>query len=755
MNRLISRVSIVLLVNVFTISAGTTRESIGQDNNPLQVLQASSQPVKYDVLDLSKTSLRFADEDTSLYLGSYQMGKQWQSFLQSDFAKQLLNSQVAKKWTAVFNSKWQQRDGDIGKLRVQLDNPNLNSFIRLIGDMLHEDAFVYCDSETPNTLLEINEFSREFQSVVAGAAGDIEQITEYLRSLDKSRFDQIQVPTVVFGGKVSNKDLATEQISMLGGFLSVILGQSPPPFDAIGQGYKFVDDATGTRLSLTLKPSMVPWEAFAQFEEISNELKRLSEGRAFTITIGMLQDYLLVSISESPEDILALLDVSDSLLESDNLSLVREKSKLSVLGVSYLSDDWAEANFDMNLRDYFSRNVGGLLVALNDQMISGLEFSDDEEETEKLQKTVSILQSLPDDLSWLDEQIGQHVPKFRGGTAVAVATADGAEGWNQYRTASVIWDSQASLPVLDQLGGKPLAFIAGRRQYHPEYFETCRRIVQKVHTYLEKVVDAGIVEDEEDAEQLDLLMEKGWPLLAKFADIIEQDIIPSTKDGQFAVALTESNVKEKKFANDMPESKVALPLPEFAKIIGTNDSAKLIDGFEKLYGLGDEVVTVIREADPNAIDESFNIERPESRSNPAGQNYFYPVPKQIGIPDSILPQALFTKEFAYFSYSNPQVAALVKKTPLSVTSSFIKEHKSIAASVYLDAGRIFLQFRPWLVYAMEQEKKEVIVPARDEYPELTKSDVLEIYDAFTKSGEFISVETGSDAGGVAHWRSYR
>jgi hypothetical protein len=743
------------MVSIFTFGLGVDSQLSAQDNNPLKLLQAPSEPVKFEVLDLSATSLRFASEDTSFYSASFQLGKQWDAFLQSEFATHLLNSHVAKKWIEALDEKWKNRDGEIGQARRQLDNPNINSVIKVFGDLFHDEVFVYGDSRFPDTMLQINQLSHEVQVVVAASAGDQEQVMDYLRSLDKARIDQIQVPTIVFGGKLANKDLAVEQLSILEALLTVGLGQVPPPFNRLADGFEHTDDEGGTRISMTLRGSMIPWDQLAPFGEFVDEFQRLIEDRSFAITLGMVDDYLVFAISESKDDVPALREVSSKLADSSKLSLVGEKSKLPILAISYSSDELNQANFDINLKDYFSRNVGAQLTTINTMLLSQIEDADDEEETQRLQKIIDILQLVPDDLQWLDEQIGQHVPKFLGQTGVAVARPDGMESWVQYRTQSVIWDSQPKLPVLDHLGGKPLGFIAARRQYHPEYFETCRRIAQKVHTYLEKISESEVMDDEEEQEHLDTFLEKGWPLLVKFADIIEQDIIPNTKDGQFAVALTESNIKATKFANDMPASKQDLPLPEFTKILGTNDSEKLIDGFEKLYDLNDEVVQVVRDIEPDAIPPEYNVPRPESRSNPAGSNFFYPVPKDLGIPTAIVPQALFAKDFAYFSYSDPQVATLVKTTPLSVTTSFFKEHQSIAAVMYLDVGRVFEQFKPWFVYGLEQDGDEVIVPANDGFPEVRKSDLQELYDAFTKIGEFVTVESGSDSGSVFHGRHFR
>ena len=116
---------------------------------------------------------------------------------------------------------------------------------------------------------------------------------------------------------------------------------------------------------------------------------------------------------------------------------------------------------------------------------------------------------------------------------------------------------------------------------------------------------------------------------------------------------------------------------------------------------------------------------------------------------------MFAKDFAYFTYSGPQLTAILKPTPLADTSSFIKEHKSIAAVMYVDAGRIFEQFKPWVLYAADQENQDIAVPARDGFPAVTKSDLLELYDAFTKIGELVSVEYGSESGSFGHIRQFR
>ncbi len=707
----------------------------------------------YEVINLEETSLKFVEPDAAFYSASFQMDKQWDAFINGPFAQHLLNAPITKSYQAAFMEQWNSRKGQIGELRRNIENPNIKSVIDLVLDMSGDEVFLYGDSSFPTSLMALNQLVQELQTVVAT---DPQSLNEYVMSLQSEDIDAIVVPTLMFGGKVSNKDLALQQIDILEAIITLAINQVPQ-LAPLQESLKRVEGESGTRLTLTLTADMIPWDQMAQNPDVSELVSKaelLLHDREISLSIGMFNDYFIVAITESAEDIDALNEVEESILDSDEFELVRSKAQLPVLGIGYASDAMADANFQMNLQDYFSKNFGRIIAPIQSTISSQMNFTEDEDELEKLESILDLLDSLPDELEWLDEQIGQHVPDFKGQTSVAVGHADGIESWVESRMEPVALEYSESLPVLQHLGGNPIGFVALKSQHHPEYFETARLIVRKVKSYLDRLVVSGVL-DEDDEMKLDLVLQKAWPILVEFADTIEQDFIPATADGQFALVINEPQIVAKQWFKDMPPSDSDLPLIEIGEIWGVSDSEKLINGYERLYKVFDQVVDFVREQDENAIPEGYTVPRPESRDNPVGKNYFYKIPDECPVPETMALQALFTEDFAYYTYSDPQIKQLAKTTPLATRADFIAAEENLGSVAYIDFGRFFGGFKPWVLYGANLAPEDVIIPGQDGFPEIRKSDILELLGAFEKCGELISVDSGNDTGSTSHSRYFR
>ncbi len=741
-----------LLVCGLLFIATSKAPVFGQDKSGATAREVTG----YKDIDLETTSLKLVDADASVYQASFQLEQQCASLLASPFFTHLRQTPIVQKSLVVFNTQWKNRTGRLGQVRATWDNPNIQSLISLLSDFSSDEVFFYADAALPETLLSITQLAREIQVLGIEAQQDPEQIREYLMGIPKEDIDAIDVPTIVMGGKIKDKQAALQKIDELEAIMTIGL-QNVPNVSRILDGLNREEDDRGTRLSITLDSAMVPWEEIQTrgnplVEDMIDKAQELLEDRQISIVIGMLDDYLIFAISESSTDILNL-GGSASLFGRDEFAVAASKNKSPILGVAYVSDAMSEISFELNLSDYFSRNLGPLITAAEIELEQKLDSDDDD--PDMIEAQLDLLSRIPEDLEWIDDQIAELVPEFKGQTVVTVAKANGIESWSHNRTSSELLESDSSLPILEQLGGNPVAFIAGRREFHPEYFETARLIVRKVHQYLEEAADSGAI-SEEDTPKFDFVLDSCWPLLVEFADVIEQDFIPATEDGQFAFVWNESKISAKQWLKEMPASDEALPLIELAKIVGVNDREQLISGFDRLYSLADQALELARLMDDEAkIPEGYEIPRPLSDETTAGTKYYYEIPDDCPVPETMAPQAVFGENFAYFSYSQPQADAITKSTPLKNRANFIKQHDSIEGLAYFDYARVFEQLRPWAKYGIFLNRRDVVLPSMEGFPEVRRQDLLDLYGAFEKFGELVTVQSGTDDdGSMIHSRYF-
>jgi hypothetical protein len=567
------------------------------------------------------------------------------------------------------------------------------------------------------------------------------------------------IPTIVMGGKIDNDAKVSEQLELIETILSFGFQQAPPEWKRLKDGLERIDNDNGSRLTMTIEVESLPWDFF--YDQVSDpdaevlleKLETLVEGRQIAITIGMLEDYLVVAFSESYEDVDALAEPESKLIDTEEMKLVRDHATDKVIGINYASDAMNGVNFKVNLENYFSKNFGLLVSQAQTQLDNMIEYADDDEAA-KYEAILEILDQVPADLEWLDDTIRQHVPEFKGQTGVVVAHDDGFEMWSHSRTENVVWDDQSKLTVLEQLGGTPIGFMAARRQYHPEYFDSARLIVQKLRSYLEQAAIDPIM-DGEGLRKAEVILNDIYPLIAKIADAIETDLIPSTKDGQVAVVLSEPKIKANQWFADMPPSETELPFPELAAVIGVSDAELLVGGLKKVFDACDELVDAARKLDPNMIPDDYTVPRPMSKDGVHGKTYYVPIPDDCPVPETMAPQAVFGKSFAYINFSEPQLEAIAKPTKLDVVTDFLKSDEDLGAAVYLNLGKLFSEYKPWANFGVEQIGQDEIDPPRPDMDPITKADILEVYEAFTKIGELISVETGTESGTVAHARYFK
>ncbi len=675
---------------------------------------------------VKETGLQFAPSDADFFASSLRLSEQWQGFASSKFAKELLNVPYVKSAIEKFKNQWEDREGEIGRFRNNLENPALASLLKLGKDMVSEEFFIIGDSAWSEFLLEVSSFSNDLNQVIA--TDGPQAAAEFLLDLPKTEADAIPVPGLVVGFKLSDPNLLMVKLDELEGLLRFGLA-SLPPAQPLLEGLERVQDNKGPRLTWTLESSMIPWEIIPRRDEASaaliDKLEELLDGRQICLTIGALKEYLVIGITEDAEAI-TQLGVEEGLAKHPHLKPVLDRRNEKIVSIGYVSDIMAEAQFESQLNNYFARQLTPQ-YKLAEIQNGGIPTE---------------FESIPDDLVWLDEQIAQHVPEPKGQTVVAYLTNDGQETWGYSRTKNVLLDSSKPLNILNQLGGDPMAMLAVRLQDHPEYFATARRIVRKVKEYLDVVPDLDILSEKEQ-EQWALGLEKGWPILVQLADLWEHEFMPAMKDGQHAWVFSGGNLLSKQWVKDMPPSNSELPLPEIALVTGVSDREGLSNAFKHLFEILDSVVEIAREAEPDKIPSGYEIPRPvRDESVTSNARYTYPIPDDCPVPKSMAPQALFTDKFLITAYSDKQVESLAKSKALSVSPGIIEDKRNYSAAAYLDFGRITAFAKPWIVYAIETnvgDVSSVIVPEDDKTPELKGTDIVQIWDTFQHLGKAISV----------------
>lgn len=695
-------------------------------------------------IDLEKeTALRLAPEDSDLFFGSMQIQEQWKRFTASKLYRDVLDVPIVQEMTKSFTRNWDERQGKIGELRSNIENPNVESLLKLAQEMISEEIFLMADSQASEFVLGMNSLSNEIMEIVSNS--DPQEIPvsllDFLMQLQKSEIDEIPVPTFVVGFKVKDQERVLGKIDELSAILRVGLSLTPIA-ESFLNGLERLEDGRGTRLSWTIIPEMVPWAQLRgmigvnEFAQALGKLEELFEDRELCLTIGQLDGYLVIALSGN-QDAITELGSGDSLLKNVDLSPLLQKKNEPITSVAYVSDPYADAYYQSQFKGFFSRQFS---LIYKNEICDLLGISPAE-------GLPDGFDSVPEALASIDEQIEELVPDFQGQAAFSYLTKTGSETWNYARTENVLTDSSKPLSVLEHVSQEPIAMIAFRLQDHPEYFATARRIVRQIKEYLDLIPEIdGLSESERDTWKVAL--DRGWPLVVELANIWESQFLPSMKEGQHAWVLHEGKNASKQWWKEMPESSKPLPIPDIAIVTGLTSKDEMSHAWSSLFGLFDTALELVRELKPNTIPTEYSVPRPTEVESSVGERYTYSIPPECPAPKTMTPQVLLTERFMFSSYSNQQTNTLAKSQALTVGKEVIAPSKPYSMAAYIDIGKLTQLAKPWIEYAIEINSQDgIVIPESDGMPQVKGTDILELWSALRSAGQMASVTTASEQGG--------
>lgn len=689
--------------------------------------------------DLQKdTSLGLAPQDADLYMASYRCREQWEQFLQSKAVREIHQLDYVQKIVAKFKAQWESADGQLAQAKTVLKTPLAQDLIKLATEMASEEMFLFSDGKASQFLVGVNALNEE----LVEATGDgPEAIIEWFESLTREDLNQVPIPTFVLGFKFQDEDRALTLLDQLQAVVSLGLNSNPATVQ-FAEAFQRVEDGRGTRLVLNLNSSMLPWdvwEAGSDSKELIQHWEQLLEGRKAAITFGILDKYLILAVSEDAKQLTKFGKQGGSLAQHADLKPVMADQSKPLTGVAYVSDRFAEAEYAAQYQNYFSKIYRQLAPSL-------ALIAEDGEIPE-------FLEALEGDLEWLDDEIDQLMPDFKGSLSYSYATKTGSEGWVFDRTESQWFDGSKRLDILDHVGSNPIMVSAMRRTPGTDWLALARKVMRKAKGYLEAYLNSDELE-EEDAEELAIVMKKGWPLLNRFADVLEQKMAPATRDGQSAIVIAAGSLESKQWVKDMPPASTPLPLPEMAMVTGLSDKDLYVQGCAEIYSILDGVVDLVRELNPDAIPDGYSIPRPERKTSGGSEIFLYPIPEDCPVPKDMAPQVMVDARWAIASYSAKQSAELMKMGS-SMNAKLQYKDRNLAGASYVDLGAFFKFAKPWLRYAIEMDKGDINAPlsdASEEIPSPTGKDVLDFIQALESLGKVWATTELDGTGTKTHWR---
>ena len=711
-------------------------------------------------------SLKLAPIDVDIYSVSLRMQEQWDRFLSGPVVKEFFEISAVENAMEQFRSEWSQRNGVGFNMRFYLENPNSKEALAFLKDLLSTEVFLLGDKNVSKWYDAQGKLNADFRSLSLPSDDSVEEKVGAIITKAIEMTDALTIPTLVIGARCREEDLALGKLDQLEALLQFGIASSSEGA-LILKHLDRIDDARGNRLQLRLDGTQIPWDSIptnAAFDEEAKEnVREVIEKKSITVTIGMLDGFFILGLSPSGKALLEL-GKGKSILEHTEMQPVREALSRPLTSVSYSSDAMAKATFEASFNNFFSRNVSANIAQLLPLLNGDSEMRD-------------LVTDLVSDCNWLDESIAKLVPEFKGTTSLSYLTADGWERHEYARTMDVVSDASSPLISLEHMGGDPMMFVAGRLQDRPEYFQLSRKIVQKLKTRFDEACEldwSQVINEIEPvtnsiwpgmnwdsaelSEYIDTIKEAAdtfWPYLVRTADTWEKKFMPAMT-GEHAIVLSSGNLAARQWFKDMPPSVDPLPLPELAIVSGIKNKSMVLDAFEDLFKICDEIVGSLREQEPESIPADYKVPRPIKSESKLGEKYGYAIPDDCPFPKEMMPQVLFAGDYMIKSYSDKQSAALAGVKRLSIGKGVIVPSAKQSSASYVDLGRIFAFARPWVRYAliegMESIEDSLLDASLPDNYDLTGTDLLSAWEVLSKIGEFSSVTEPLPTGG-SHIRS--
>lgn len=634
------------------------------------------------------TSLGFVPADLSFYASMQRGGEICSRVADSKAYAKIRNSAPVQLGLMWLQTQLDDPDNPLAWIKEEIDKPENNELLALLSDMFAHEVFVYGDREWARLYKAYFDIYREvytsmFDAGVIGRMEDDDAVFEVILPSIVDRLDELKIPTLVMGFRISDADRANRQLARLEEELRPLVDSVPE----IKGRLKRTKAGDSEMLVFTLDGRMIPWDELESDVE-SDEQRRVFEKfkanieqRKIVVSLGVKGDYLLLTVSPSLKH-LRRLGKGRLLIDRSELAPLAEMADRPITSVSYASGDFMrQATFGENTIDTW--------VAMG-KMLAGLGAAEG-----------GFGENLADRIARDVEELGEDVkgclPKRGPRMSFSFLSGRGIEGC-VYDWSENLWlDGSKSLSLLNHLGGAPIFFYACRRKYRPEKYEVLVKWVDRIGAYIDEFVPGELGENE--LAQYQQAKKVLLPLLARIDNANRKMLIPAFRDGQGALVL-DANAQSKQWLAMISPAEKLLAMIEPAFVFGVSDLELLKKGVAEYVAVIDEGLRKAHELAPDEI-PPLTVPPPKTRKSGKGTIHFYPLPEEWGMDARLAPNAGLSRDVAALSLSLDQTERLLKTTPLALEGPLDDLDRPLASAAHFNFAAFVDAIAPWVEYAVK------------------------------------------------------
>jgi len=654
------------------------------------VTLAGPRPATAAGLEQLDNSLKFVPADVAFYGASFRLGEQWSAIVKSRAWAKLQALPLLKMAWGMYDLQAAMPGSWANQAQIFLADPQVREVLDVLQELASEEIFMTGDEhcvkvlELLQTINSSNRFGRLSQQL--GGNEDPMAQVGLLLSILHDELDELEVPGVVTGFRLKNRERVAKQLQRLEAVLQQVVAAVPE----LNGRLKHTKIGKYDYLTLSLDGSLVPWsevsDQLQQFEEEEGQVKEIVERlkkMTYVVAVGIRENYLLISCGPDTAG-LAHLGQDSLLVQRPEFKPLAPLAAQRLLSVQYLSAALHAASQST------SRDIDDLVHWFTDDLLPEIPL--DDEQQERIEKDVTAL----------GKDVQRFLPEPGAVSAVSFAKAGGVEtytyDWSKYPGMA----APKPLTLLDHVGGSPLLGLVGRCEFTVADYDLLVKWAQIGLGYFRDFAVPQM--DEEEQAKVKKFLNKARGPLKKFDQAVREQLIPALADGQCGLVL-DGKLKSKQFCNDAPQTAEALPMAEPALVIGLASAEKFHRGAIQCRDAINGLLRALHDSDPDNVPE-LSIPDPDQATVAGGMLYSYALPSEWGIDGQILPNAALGDQLVCLSASRAHSERLLKAMPLQAPGVLADAKQPRVLGVVFDWATLVDTATPWVRMATEAILRE-------------------------------------------------
>lgn len=644
--------------------------------------------------DLSReTSLGLVPAEAAYYATSLHLKEQLDAVRNSAAFQKLKTSFLYQMAQSQLQMAWQSSDVElVRRLRNALEEPENQELLEVLGDAMSRETFLYAGPGMTDALLLATELSQamnraQIEALREGREADEELIGSVVLEQMERHGQTLQFPELVIGFRVTDPAAVWRQVDRLEQWVRSAL-EADANLQQLAERMSRQEWDDAQLVVLELQGKDIPWEEAAEQlddsrqQDVLRRVRQVVEPLSGTLAVGMVRDYLLLSIGPDLTH-LQRLGQETPIWEHPRLAALRDHADQRIVSVRYTSQELTEVALQ-NARRQAEQTVQMMVAA----MLHSEEIPEHlrEEIREDAQKAAELWKS--------------YIPRGGAQLAFSYLTETGYEGYQYQWTENLVYDGSQQLSLLERAGPRPLFFTAARGKSTGKEMEAVAYAVRRADYYAREMLKTRAAEQlERYTEARELFL----PLLKQARDVFEEKLGPAFAAGESAVVI-DVGAESSQWHAALPASDSPLPMIRPAVVCAVSDRQLAREGFEQLFRITQRAWLEGRQHWPEAQQVPLErIPEPDVQQHDGHELFVYEVPWQVGEgADRLAPNMGLSDQAMVLSLFPAHTLELLESHAPSLPAEWSATDRPLAAASHLDWAGWVEAAEQWIGYGVSQ-----------------------------------------------------